>query len=61
MRVATNQTGHAVERFDGPAVGWLAITEPTTRDQALQHLDNMARTPGAEYRVNAVLTLKAAA
>jgi hypothetical protein len=51
MRTATNQIGHAVERFDGLRVGWIAITEPLTLAEAVTKLDTMARTPGAEYRI----------
>lgn len=51
MRSAVNQTGYVVERFDGQAVGWTAITEPGTRALAQQQLDNLARTPGADYRI----------
>lgn len=51
MIAATNEIGHVVQRFEGPGIGWFAITEPTTRDHALQQLADLARTPGAEYRV----------
>jgi hypothetical protein len=56
MIPATNQTGHEIQRYDGP-LGWQAITEPfSTADEARTHLRNMARTPGVEYRVYSALT-----
>ncbi|NHZ94589.1 hypothetical protein [Massilia sp. CCM 8734] len=55
MIAATNQIGFVVQRFDGPDIGWFAITEPVTRDEAKQQLANLVRTPGAEYRVYAAL------
>lgn len=57
MITATNQRGHTIERFDGPAVGWIGILgEPfTSRAAAVAYLDGMPRTPGAEYRVYAAL------
>lgn len=52
MIAATNHLGYVVERFDGLVVGWTAITKPAaTRAQAQQQLTDLARTPGAEYRV----------
>lgn len=52
MIAATNQLGHVVQRFDGLVVGWTAITEPAAaRAQAQQQLDDLVRTPGAEYRI----------
>lgn len=52
MRTATNHAGHTVQRHDGPQIGWFAITEPAaSRELAQQQLDDLVRTPGAEYRV----------
>ncbi|ATQ77881.1 hypothetical protein CR152_27795 [Massilia violaceinigra] len=59
MRLATNHLGYVVQRFDGPAIGWFATTDPTTPEKAKQQLDNLARTPGAEYRVYPALGEKA--
>lgn len=60
MNIATNHLGYVVQRFDGPVIGWFAITDPTTTcTQARQHLADLARTPGAEYRVYPVLGEKA--
>ena len=59
MRTATNHLGHAVQRFDGPQIGWFAITEtlPTPK-LAVLALAMMRRTPGAEYRVYPVVSQK---
>ncbi len=58
MRTASNQLGHAVHRLDGP-IGGVAITETRdTRAEAEQDLAAIERTPGAEYRVEAVLEVR---
>ncbi|CUI02636.1 hypothetical protein BN2497_10489 [Janthinobacterium sp. CG23_2] len=60
MRTATNHAGYAVERHDGPIVGWTAISQTfTTPELAQQHLETIPRTPGAEYRVYVALGAKA--
>lgn len=60
MITATNQIGFAIERHDGPKVGWVNILEKplTSRDAAVAYLDGMPRTPGAEYRIYAALEKK---
>lgn len=57
MRTATNQTGYNVERHDGPG-GWQAINDEPFADKTLadQHLQQLAATPGAEYRVYPALS-----
>lgn len=60
MRAAVNHLGYAVERHDGP-LGWQAITDPfATKDEARDHMRDMSRTPGAEYRVYPSLAAKGA-
>ncbi|RSZ60023.1 hypothetical protein HF313_15015 [Massilia atriviolacea] len=59
MRLATNHLGYAVERFDGPTIGWFAITDPySLREWAETALHLIERTPGAEYRVYPAISQK---
>lgn len=61
MIAATNQAGFVVERHDGPVIGWTAITKSADRrDEALQRMAHLVRTPGAEYRVYPRLSVRAA-
>lgn len=58
MRAADNGMGWVVERHDGPKVGWVAIDGPFAKpEHAHIALDEMARTPGAEYRIYQSLAL----
>jgi hypothetical protein len=55
MIAATNQLGHEVQRHDGRR-GWQAVTDPfATRDIARDHMRDMPKEAGAEYRVYAAL------
>lgn len=58
MIAATNQAGFTVERHDGH-LGWqsMLIVPFATRRLAEFHLQNMHKTPGAEYRVYPALVV----
>lgn len=56
MTLATNQTGHTIQRLDGPR-GWTSILKVPFTDRGIAelYLDGMPRTAGAEYRIYAAL------